>query len=44
MKERLDKYVKDTLLDLCDLFDLPASKANTKKVSGLFTLKFVINN
>ncbi|CAD5167120.1 unnamed protein product [Musa acuminata subsp. malaccensis] len=31
MKERLDKYVKDTLLDLCDLFDLPASKANTKK-------------
>ncbi|URE36954.1 DEK C terminal domain [Musa troglodytarum] len=31
MKEKLDKYVKDTLLDLCDLFDLPASKANTKK-------------
>ncbi|KAJ8458817.1 hypothetical protein OPV22_031743 [Ensete ventricosum] len=31
MKEKLDKYVKNTLLDLCDLFDLPASKANTKK-------------
>lgn len=32
MKEKLDKYVKDTLLDLCDLFDLPVSKANTRKV------------
>ncbi|KAG6511135.1 hypothetical protein ZIOFF_029190 [Zingiber officinale] len=32
MKEKLDKYVKDTLLDLCDLFDLPASKANSRKV------------
>ncbi|XP_042377215.1 glutamic acid-rich protein-like isoform X2 [Zingiber officinale] len=31
MKEKLDKYVKDTLLDLCDLFDLPASKANSRK-------------
>ncbi|THU51875.1 hypothetical protein C4D60_Mb06t35670 [Musa balbisiana] len=31
MKEKLDKYVKDTLLDLCDLFDLPVSKANTRK-------------
>ncbi|WOK91624.1 protein DEK-like [Canna indica] len=32
MKEKLDKYVKDTLLDLCDLFDLPVvSKTNTRK-------------
>ncbi|XP_020091964.1 ABC transporter F family member 4-like [Ananas comosus] len=31
MKEKLDKYVKDTLLDMCDLFDIPVSKANTRK-------------
>ncbi|XP_042383397.1 titin homolog isoform X2 [Zingiber officinale] len=31
MKEKLDKYVKESLLDLCDLFDLPASKANSRK-------------
>ncbi|KAJ8513134.1 hypothetical protein OPV22_003568 [Ensete ventricosum] len=31
MKEKLDKYVKDTLLDLCDLFDLSVSRANSRK-------------
>lgn len=36
MKEKLDKYVKDTLLDLCDLFDIPVSKTTMRKVGGLF--------
>ncbi|XP_008811637.1 protein DEK-like isoform X3 [Phoenix dactylifera] len=31
MKEKLDKYVKDTLLDLCDLFDIPVSKTTMRK-------------
>ncbi|KAG1347983.1 protein DEK [Cocos nucifera] len=31
MKEKLDKYVKDTLLDICDLFDIPVSKATMRK-------------
>ncbi|KAJ8470073.1 hypothetical protein OPV22_024416 [Ensete ventricosum] len=31
MKEKLDKYVKDMLLDLCDLFDLPVSRVNSRK-------------
>ncbi|XP_008811638.1 protein DEK-like [Phoenix dactylifera] len=31
MKEKLDKYVKDTLLDLCDLFDIPVSKTAMRK-------------
>ncbi|KAH0458611.1 hypothetical protein IEQ34_011425 [Dendrobium chrysotoxum] len=30
-KEKLDKCVKETLLELCDLFDLTVSKTNTKK-------------
>ncbi|XP_038983509.1 DNA ligase 1-like [Phoenix dactylifera] len=31
VKDKLDKCVKDTLVDLCDLFDLPVSKTNTRK-------------
>lgn len=31
IKEKLDKCIKDNLLDLCDLLDLTVSKANTKK-------------
>nr|XP_010906203.1 protein DEK isoform X2 [Elaeis guineensis] len=31
MKEKLDKYVKDTLLDLCDLFDIPVSRTTMRK-------------
>lgn len=42
MKEKLDKYVKDTLLDLCDLFDLPVSKANTRKVSGFTSVVYYL--
>ncbi|XP_028547761.1 glutamic acid-rich protein [Dendrobium catenatum] len=30
-KEKLDKCVKETLLEMCDLFDLTVSKTNTKK-------------
>nr|CAD1832330.1 unnamed protein product [Ananas comosus var. bracteatus] len=31
VKERLHQYNKDTLLMLCNLFDLPAAKINTRK-------------
>ncbi|KAL0926579.1 hypothetical protein M5K25_002818 [Dendrobium thyrsiflorum] len=31
IKEKLDKCIKDNLLDLCDLLDLNVSKTNTKK-------------
>ncbi|EHA8586866.1 titin [Cocos nucifera] len=31
VKEKLDKCVKDTLVDLCDLFEIPVSKTNTRK-------------
>ncbi|XP_072955606.1 DEK domain-containing chromatin-associated protein 1-like [Typha angustifolia] len=31
MKEKLDKYVKEALLDFCDLFDIPVSKTNIRK-------------
>ncbi|OAY78383.1 Protein DEK [Ananas comosus] len=30
-KEKLDKYVKDTLLDLCDLFNIPVPKTSARK-------------
>lgn len=32
LKEKLDKYVKDKLLDLCDVFDIPDSKPSSRKV------------
>lgn len=38
VKERLDKYVKDALLDLCDLLDIFVSKANSKKVCSFIVV------
>ncbi|XP_078436708.1 DEK domain-containing chromatin-associated protein 2-like isoform X2 [Wolffia australiana] len=31
LKEKLEKHVKDKLLDLCDLFDLPDAKPSSRK-------------
>lgn len=31
-KEKIDKCVKEKLLDFCDLLDIPVSKATIKKV------------
>ncbi|MQM13790.1 hypothetical protein Taro_046713 [Colocasia esculenta] len=31
VKEKLDKCVKDKLLDLCDVFDIPVSRATSRK-------------
>lgn len=40
MKERLDKYVKDALIGLCDLLDVSVAKASPKKVGNLFAVIF----
>lgn len=32
LKEKLDKYVKEKLLEFCDVLDVPISKASAKKV------------
>lgn len=32
VKEKLDKCVKDKLLDFCDILDVPVSRATMKKV------------
>lgn len=32
VKEKIDKCVKEKLLEFCDLLDLPITKATTKKV------------
>lgn len=32
-KEKLDKCVKEKLVEFCDVLDIPISKANTRKVS-----------
>lgn len=32
VKEKLDKFVKEKLLEFCDVLDIPVSKANTRKV------------
>lgn len=37
MKEKLDKFTKDKLLDFCQLFDIPVHKRVTKKVDCLLT-------
>jgi len=34
MKEKLDKCVKEKLLDFCDVLNIPINKAVIKKVSG----------
>ncbi|KAH6764432.1 hypothetical protein C2S51_015681 [Perilla frutescens var. frutescens] len=31
VKEKLDKYVKEKLIEFCDVLDIPISKANAKK-------------
>ncbi|CAA6662915.1 unnamed protein product [Spirodela intermedia] len=31
LKEKLEKYVKDKLLELCDVFDIPDSKPSSRK-------------
>lgn len=32
-KEKIDKCVKDKLIDFCDVLDIPINKSNVKKVS-----------
>ena len=44
VKEKLDKCVKDTLVDLCDLFEIPVSKTNTRKVGLHHCSNFVASN
>lgn len=41
LKEKLDKFVKEKLVEFCDVLDIPISKANTRKVCRyLFTSEF----
>lgn len=35
MKEKFDKFTKERLLEVCDILDIPISKATTKKVCQL---------
>lgn len=34
VKEKLDKYVKEKLIEFCDVLDIPISKASAKKVGS----------
>ena len=36
VKEKLDKYNKEKLLEFCDLFDMPIGKTSAKKVCLVF--------
>lgn len=36
VKEKLDKCVKEKLMDFCDVLNIPVSKASTKKVIIFF--------
>lgn len=33
VKEKLDKCIKEKLMDFCDVLNIPISKASTRKVS-----------
>lgn len=36
VKEKFDKYVKEKLLEFCDVLDIPVTKATIKKVCQVF--------
>lgn len=42
VKEKLDKCVKEKLVEFCDVLDVPISKANTRKVCLFVSLRMQI--
>lgn len=43
VKEKFDKFVKEKLIEFCDVLDVPISKANAKKVCLFMTLSTQIS-
>lgn len=41
IKEKLDKCVKEKLIEICDVLDIAISKANTRKVSCFLCFIFL---
>lgn len=42
VKEKLDKCVKDKLMDFCDVLNIPISKSTVKKVIAELVLCYVV--